>query len=87
MKALTEHDRAALQSRMSDESVADLLSRTIGWVRRQRMLMASPAQVSSVSTDHRAFEIIEKLEEEFDLLCLGRPSAWRIDQALKAVAA
>ena len=27
--------------------------------------------------------IIEKLEDEFDLMCLGRPAAWRIEAALR----
>lgn len=27
--------------------------------------------------------IIDRLEEEFDLMCLGRPAAWRIEAALR----
>ena len=87
MRGLTENDRAALQSRMSDDSVAALLSRSTGWVRRQRMLLTAPTPQALKATDPSRAEIIEKLEDEFDLLCLGRPSAWRIDQALKAVTA
>lgn len=36
---------------------------------------------AQAASDRRA-AVVERLTEEFDLLCLGRPSAWRIEQAL-----
>jgi hypothetical protein len=46
-------------------------------------LTRPPAPAGSTLTPERRAEIIEELREEFDLLCLGQPSQWRIDLALR----
>lgn len=34
-------------------------------------------------TEAERAAVIDQLEEEFDLMCLGRPAAWRIEAALQ----
>lgn len=45
-------------------------------------LRSQPAPGASLTPERRA-RVIEDLRDEFDLLCLGQPSQWRIDAALR----
>lgn len=56
----------------------------IGW--REYVARRAPSPGESLTPERRA-EVVERLRDEFDLLCLGLPSQHQIDAALTAAEA